>query len=140
MAGAGVERFETEIVENEKIRASERFQKARMAPVAVCERQFLAELGPAMIDDGAIVAAGFLANGASQPTLADARRSGKGRLTLPSRRNFPPPRPFLFCRSWVCGAPAGSSIERRPVAEAPQTPGRQTAKPVRRSFGRLLSR
>jgi hypothetical protein len=35
-----------------------------MAPIAPGERQILAELRPAMIEDGAIIAAGFLADGA----------------------------------------------------------------------------
>src|SRR5438128_653978 len=40
-----------------------------MAAVAACERQLFAELGPAVIDDRAIVAAGLLADGASEPTF-----------------------------------------------------------------------
>ena len=55
VAGAGVERFEPEVVENEQIGATKGFDEARMTAVAARERQFFAELGPAMIDDGAIV-------------------------------------------------------------------------------------
>jgi hypothetical protein len=83
VTGAGVERFEAEVVENEQIGAAEGFDEARMAPVASGERQILAELRPAMIEDGAIVAAGFLADGASQPTLADA---GRANVILPGVR------------------------------------------------------
>jgi hypothetical protein len=72
MTSASIERFEAEVVEDEQIGAAEGFDEARMATVASGERQVLAELRPAMIEDGAIVAAGFLANGASQPALADA--------------------------------------------------------------------
>jgi hypothetical protein len=71
VTGAGVERLEAEVVENEQIGSAEGFDEARMAAVASCERQVLAELRPAMIEDGAIVAAGFLANGASQPADSD---------------------------------------------------------------------
>src|SRR5271169_5839995 len=77
MTGAGVEGFEAEVVENEQIGAAERFDEARMAAVASGERQVLAELWPAMIEDGPIVATGFLADGAGQPALADAGRNGR---------------------------------------------------------------
>ena len=74
MTGAGVEGLEAEVVENEQIGAAEGFDEARMAPVASGERQVLAELRPAMIEHGAIVAAGFLADRAGQPALAHAGR------------------------------------------------------------------
>jgi hypothetical protein len=51
-----------------------------MAPIAAREGQFLAELRPAMIDDGAIVAAGLLANGAGEPTLPGSARTDQGRI------------------------------------------------------------
>jgi len=82
MAGAGVEGFEAEVVEDEQIGAAKGFDEARMAPVAPGERQVLAELRPAMIEDGAIVAAGFLADGAGEPTLADARRADQGQIVV----------------------------------------------------------
>jgi hypothetical protein len=43
-----------------------------MATISSAERQVLGELRPAMIEHGAIVAAGFMADGASQPAFADA--------------------------------------------------------------------
>src|ERR1700689_2815971 len=82
VTGAGVEGFEAEVVENEQIGAAEGFDEARMAPVASGERQILAELRPAMIEDGAIVAAGFLADGASQPTLADAGGADQSQIVV----------------------------------------------------------
>src|SRR5271154_1496943 len=82
VTGAGVERFEAEVVENEQIGAAEGFDEARMAAVASGERQVLAELWPAMIEDGAIVAAGFLADGAGQPALADAGRADQGQIVV----------------------------------------------------------
>ena len=42
----------------------------------------LAELRPAMIEDGAIVAAGFLADGAGQPAFADAGRPDQGQVVV----------------------------------------------------------
>ena len=82
MTGAGVEGFEAEVVENEEIGAAEGFDQARMAPVASCERHVLAELWPAMIEDGSIVAAGFLANGASQPAFPDAGWADQGQIVV----------------------------------------------------------
>ena len=77
---AGVERLKAEVVEDQEIGAAEGFQKARMAAVSVGERELFAELGPAMIDDGAIVPAGLLADGASEPALADAGRTDEGEI------------------------------------------------------------
>ena len=82
VTGAGVERFEPEVVENEQIGATKGFDEARMAAVATREREVFAELGPAMIDDGAIVAAGLLADGASQPAFADAGRADEGEIVV----------------------------------------------------------
>ena len=64
MAGAGVEGFEAEVVEDEQIGPAERLDEPRMAAVAAGKRQVLAELRPAVIENGAIIAAGLLANGA----------------------------------------------------------------------------
>ena len=82
MTGAGVEGFEAEVVENEKIGAAERFDQARMATVASGERHVLAQLWPAMIEDRAIVAAGFLTDGASQPAFADAGWADQGQIVV----------------------------------------------------------
>jgi len=82
MTGAGVEGFEAEVVENEQTGAAEGFDEARMAAIASGERQVLAELRPTMIEDGAIVAAGFLADGAGQPALADAGRPDEGEIVM----------------------------------------------------------
>ena len=84
VTGAGVEGFEAEVVENEQIGAAEGFDEARMAAVASGERQVLAELRPAMIEDGPIVAAGFLADGAGEPAFADAARTTRARLSWAS--------------------------------------------------------
>jgi len=79
---AGVEGFKAEVVEDEEIGAAEGFDEARMAPVAPGERHVLAELWPAMIEDGSIVAAGFLADGASQPAFADAGWADQGQIVV----------------------------------------------------------
>ena len=75
VTGAGVEGFEAEVVENEQIGAAEGFDEARMAAVASGERQVLAELWPAMIEDGPIVAAGFLAQAIYGPMLSQTKNT-----------------------------------------------------------------
>jgi hypothetical protein len=82
VTGAGVERFEAEVVENEQIGSAEGFDEARMAAVASGERQVFAELRPAMIEDGSIVATGLLAHGAGEPALADAGRTDQGEIVV----------------------------------------------------------
>jgi hypothetical protein len=82
VTGAGVEWFEPEVVENEQIGATQGFDEARMAAVAACERQLFAELGPAVIDDRAIVTAGLLADGASEPTFSGSARTDEGEIVV----------------------------------------------------------
>ena len=82
MTVAGVERFEAEVVENEQIGSAEGLDEARMAAVASGERQVFAELRPAMIEDGSIVATGLLADGAGEPALADAGRTHQGEIVM----------------------------------------------------------
>ena len=82
MTSAGVEGFEAEVVEDEEIGAAEGSDQARMAPVAPGEREVAAEFRPAMIEDGAIVAAGSVADGAGQPALADAGRTDQDQIVV----------------------------------------------------------
>jgi hypothetical protein len=82
VTGAGVEGLESEVVENEEIGAAEGFDQARMAPVASGARHVLAEFRPAMIERGAIVAAGFVADGARQPAFADAGWADQGQIVV----------------------------------------------------------
>ena len=53
-----------------------------MAPVAARERQILAELGPPMVDDRAIVATSLLADGASQPAFAGSARPDESKIVV----------------------------------------------------------
>src|ERR1700691_4110192 len=71
-AGAGVERIEPPIVEDEELGASEAAHDAGMAPVAASERQFGEELGYSLIENRAVVAAGLVSEGTGKPTLSDA--------------------------------------------------------------------
>ena len=114
VTGAGVEGLEAEVVENEQIGAAEGFDEARMAPVASGERQVLAELRPAMIEDGAIVAAGFLADGASQPALADAGWADQ-RRDCRGRRSIRPPRASGTGRDRDLGRRDSRRLRRSPA-------------------------
>src|SRR5437868_12150607 len=71
-AGAAVERFETPIVEDEELSAVEASHDAGMAPVAAGQREIGEEFGGALIQNRAIVAAGFVAEGTGKPAFADA--------------------------------------------------------------------
>src|SRR6201995_5167479 len=48
--GAGVERFEAEVIEDEQIGAAEGFDETRMTPIAAGERQGLAKFCPARVE------------------------------------------------------------------------------------------
>jgi hypothetical protein len=74
-AGATVERLEAPIIEDEKLDAVEAAHDAGIAAVAVGQRKIGEELGHALIEDRAVVAAGLVAEGTGKPTFADAGRS-----------------------------------------------------------------
>ncbi len=65
MTGAGVEGFRAEVFDNEEIGAAEGFDQARMATVASRKRHVFAELRPAVIEHGPIIAAERSAGGQS---------------------------------------------------------------------------
>ena len=82
VTGGGVERLEAPIVEDEQIGAAEIAQEARMASVAARQREVLEQLGNALIEDRAVVAAGLVAERRSQPALADAGRPEQGQIVV----------------------------------------------------------
>jgi hypothetical protein len=75
VAGAVIERGETPVVEDQQIDAAERAQEARVAAVAAGERQIVEQTRDALVEDGAIVAAGLVAEPRGDPALADAGRA-----------------------------------------------------------------
>jgi hypothetical protein len=125
VTGAGVDRFEAEVVENEQIGATDGFDEARMPAVASGERQVLEELWPAVIEDGAIVATGFLADGAGQPALADAGRTG---VILPGVRRLKSGSRIGFTRARVISlrwsASGGMQAPITSLSGSPITPWR----------------
>src|SRR5947208_11142003 len=79
-AGTAVERFEAPIVEDQELGTVEAAHDAGVAAVATGQGEIGKELGDAVIEHGAIVATGLVAEGAGKPTLADA---GRAREILP---------------------------------------------------------
>ena len=81
MAGGGVERLKPPIVEDEKVGAAEIAQDPRMASIAARQREVLEQPGHALVENGPIVPASFMAERGGQPTLSDARRTDSARLS-----------------------------------------------------------
>ena len=151
--GAGVEGLEAEVVEDEEIGAAERLDEARMAAVATGERQVVAELRPAVIEDRAIVAAGSVADGAGEPALADAGRADEGR-DCRGRRSIRRSRASGTARDRALGrrdsrrprrSPAGGALPRAAVSSAAcpcamTSPCRGAGRASRRGRGRWAHR
>src|SRR5258708_16746442 len=71
-ACTAVERFEAPIVEDQELSAVEASHDAGMAPVAAGQCEIGEELGDALIEDRAVVAASLVAESTSKPTFPDA--------------------------------------------------------------------
>jgi hypothetical protein len=77
---SGIERLEPPVVEDEQLHAAERPLDTGIATVAAGEREVGEQLGNALVEDGAIVATGFVAERGGEPAFADA---GRARDILP---------------------------------------------------------
>src|SRR5438105_14824049 len=82
VTGGGVERLETPIIEDEKIDAAERAQRAQMTAVATGERQIGEQPGDALIEHRAIVAASFVSESRSEPALAHPGRAADEEIAM----------------------------------------------------------
>jgi len=71
MAGCGIERLKSPIIEDEKLHAAEGAQQAGVRAIAAREREVGEQLGNALVEDGSIVATGLVAESACEPTFAD---------------------------------------------------------------------
>lgn len=71
-AGAGVEGIETPIVEDEELGTVEASHDAGITTVAAGEGEIGEQLGDALVEHRAVIAAGLVAESASKPTFADA--------------------------------------------------------------------
>ena len=61
MASGGIERLKTPIIEDEQLHAAERSQETGVTAIAASEREVGEQLGKALVEDGAIVPTGFVA-------------------------------------------------------------------------------
>ena len=68
---AGSERLEAPIVEDEQPHLAVPLHEPAIAAVASGEREIGEQLGDALIEDGAVVATGLVAEGAGEPRFAD---------------------------------------------------------------------
>src|SRR5271169_3001584 len=82
LAGGGVERPKAEIVQDEHIDPRQRPEQPGMAAIAAGERQIAEQLRHALIEDGAVVAARFVAKGASQPRLAEPGLAANNQVVM----------------------------------------------------------
>lgn len=78
-----VERLETPVIENEELDAAERALEPGVATIAPGEREAGEELGDALVQDGAVVAAGLVAERAGEPAFADTGRTGDDQTVVP---------------------------------------------------------
>jgi len=72
VACCGIERFESPIIEDEQLHAAERPQDASVAAIAASEREIGEQLWNALVEDGAVVATGLVAERGGKPTFAGA--------------------------------------------------------------------
>jgi hypothetical protein len=63
VARGSVERLEPPVVEDEELHATERALDAGIATIAAGEREVSEQLGNALVEDGAVIAAGLVAEG-----------------------------------------------------------------------------
>lgn len=75
MPCGGVEGFEPPIVEDEQLHAAERPQDAGVAAITAGEREIGEQFWDALVEDGPVVATGFVTERGGQPTFADAGRA-----------------------------------------------------------------
>ena len=79
---SAVKRREAPVVEDEQLDAGEALEQAGMASVAAGERQRLEQPRHALVEDGAVVAAGLVPEGAGDPGFADAGRAGDQQILV----------------------------------------------------------
>ena len=77
------ERGDAPVVEDEQIDPRQRLEQPCIAPIVTGERQSLEQPWQPVIEDGTVVATGFVAERAGDPALADA---GRDSVTMPGVR------------------------------------------------------
>lgn len=102
MTGGGIERLETPIIEDEQRDAAERSQDASVTAVAARESEIGEELWNALVENGAVITAGFVTERRCKPAFPDA---GRARDILP--KNI---RSKLSFNIRITHAPASASL------------------------------
>ena len=82
VAGAGIEWSEAPVVEDEQIDATERTQETGVAAIAACQGKITEQPRHALIEHGAIVATGLVAERRGEPALADAGGSADQQIGM----------------------------------------------------------
>ncbi len=82
VAGLGIEGLQAPVIEDEQFDLGEALEPAGDAPVAAGERQFLEQARETGIEDGAVVAACLVPDGAGEPGLADAGRAADRQVVM----------------------------------------------------------
>ena len=82
MSSGSIEGFETPIVEDEELHASERPQEPGITAIAARQREIGEKLGNALIENGPVVAASPVSESASKPALADAGRAAQNDIVV----------------------------------------------------------
>ena len=129
-AGAGVERIETPIVEDEELGAGEGAHDAGVAPVAARQREIGEQLGDALIQNRAVVAAGLVAERTGKPAFADARRPAQdqivGRIDPLAAGEFVEQRPIETAMNSVIDVLDDGIVAQSGIAQ----PSRETLVPA----------
>jgi hypothetical protein len=81
--GAGVERFQTPIVEDQELDTGKASQDASIAAVAAGERELGEQLGDALVENRAVITASLVTERTGKPTFADP---GRNSVILPGVR------------------------------------------------------
>ena len=71
------------IVEDEKLDASQALEEPSVMAVAACKRERIEEPRQALIEDGAVIPTGLVAERAGNPTLADAGGADDEQILMP---------------------------------------------------------
>ena len=66
------ERSQAPVVQDQELDPRQHFEEAAVASITACEQQGIEQAWHAMLEDGAVVAASFVAERAGNVTLADA--------------------------------------------------------------------
>ena len=81
-AGAGIERIEAPIIEDEELGASQAAHDSGMAAVAAGQREIGEQLWDTLIEHRVVIAAYLVAEGTSKPTFADAGWAAQDQIVV----------------------------------------------------------